>query len=523
MRNIVKFILGVFVIANINSCTDLDEELTDSLQTDEAIANGVLNAQSALNASLQGLDEFQFQDKIWSLQEMSSDIIAGPTRGTDWFDGGAWQSMSNHSWSSTHPHIDNAWRSILSGLFNANSVLEFSPSPAQEAQGLFYRAFYVFSALDLFGQVPFREVGSDLSDLPIVLQRGDAIDLVIADLEASLANIPDASYVNPNGDVYATKNAAHTLLAKAYLNRAVYKATGADGSAMAGPYTFDSADMTQVIQNCNAVANSGFYNYNANYFDNFSPTNDTDSSELIFGGANTGDRSGPIFRRWFMTMHYNQNPSGWNGFVALTDLYNLFDDDDLRRQQDLDHLVDNGAGYNAGFLIGPQFAIDGTPIFIRNSTDQVVFTEDFSLTNSAENQGIRAVKYLPDFTRDGQNPANNDYVIFRYADVRLMKAEALLRGGTDSGGESADQIINELRTARNAGGSITGATLNDVLDERARELYWEGWRRNDQIRFNTFLGTWQEKPSASSSERLLFPIPVDALATNPNLRQNPGY
>jgi hypothetical protein len=520
MKQISQFLaLGIILV--MIGCTNLDEELNDRLELGDAINAGVLNAESALAGSLQGLDEFQFQDKIWSLQEMSSDVVAGPTRGTDWFDGGAWQSMSLQQWSSAHPHVDNAWRAILSGLFNATSALEFDPSPAQEAQARFFRAFYVFNATDLFGQVPFREVGSNLADLPSVLTRSEAIDLVISDLEAAIANLPVASYVNPDNSIYATQAAGHALLAKAYLNKAVYKATN-DITAVAGPYSFDSSDMNKVIESCNAVINSGFYMLDNNYFDNFSPFNTTDSSELIFGGFNTGTRSGPIFRRWFMSMHYNQNPGGWNGFVALTDLYNLYESGDVRRDTDLQYIEDNGGGFNAGFLVGPQVDGQGNPIFIRNTTTQVDFTTDFSLTNSAENQGIRVVKYVPDYSRDGQNPANNDYVIFRYADVLLMKAEAILRGGSDPMGATAQTIVNDLRMSRSA--SVLGTVdLQTVLDERARELYWEGWRRNDQIRFNTFLGTWQEKPSASGTERLLFPIPADAITTNPNLRQNPGY
>ena len=109
-------------------------------------------------------------------------------------------------------------------------------------------------------------------------------------------------------------------------------------------------------------------------------------------------------------------------------------------------------------------------------------------------------------------------MIFRYADVLLMKAEALLRTGAAA---TALPIVNSIRTARGAT-ALGSLTADNLLDERGRELYWEGWRRNDLIRFGKFLGAWQEK-AASGSERLLFAIPNEQLAVNPNLTQNPGY
>jgi hypothetical protein len=102
----------------------------------------------------------------------------------------------------------------------------------------------------------------------------------------------------------------------------------------------------------------------------------------------------------------------------------------------------------------------------------------------------------------------------------LMKAEALMRTANNA---AALTIVNQIRARRGAS-MLTAATLNlnALLDERGRELYWEGWRRQDQIRFGRFLQAWQEK-SQSGPERLLFPIPNNQLAVNPNLKQNPGY
>ena len=109
-----------------------------------------------------------------------------------------------------------------------------------------------------------------------------------------------------------------------------------------------------------------------------------------------------------------------------------------------------------------------------------------------------------------------------------MKAEAIFRGGspTNAGsyGNSALAIINTIRTHPSRGASaLLSINLNDILDERGRELWWEGWRRQDLIRFKKFLVPFQEKDYESDPKYLLFPIPADQLAVNPNLVQNPGY
>jgi hypothetical protein len=153
--------------------------------------------------------------------------------------------------------------------------------------------------------------------------------------------------------------------------------------------------------------------------------------------------------------------------------------------------------------------------------------------NNLEITGIRVVKYPPDFSQGIGNDGTveNEYVIFRLADVMLMKAEALFRknGGSDA---TALKLVNDLRKKRIEPdpADITTLTAQILLDERGRELYWEGWRRNDQIRFGTFLnaltagaGTTSTRPTKSGNERLLFPIPNQQLAVNPNLEQNPGY
>jgi hypothetical protein len=161
----------------------------------------------------------------------------------------------------------------------------------------------------------------------------------------------------------------------------------------------------------------------------------------------------------------------------------------------------------------------------------------------AQCMGIRSVKYYPDkATTAATRMSGNDMPIFRLADVYLMKAEAILRGATATtvGGElqTPDVLINKVR-ARAKAPLITGASLTDLLDERARELYWENWRRNDLIRYSVYGNTPNyetEYPIPGDvntpgyvagmnkdPRREIFPVPSTERKLNPNLAQNPGY
>lgn len=520
------YILTIFTF--VIGCTSLDEELEGTLTPEEAALAG--DVEGLLAAAYSSLNLFGTQDRIWALSQHTSDELAGPTRGPDWDDGGAWRNLHLHSWNSTDGFVAGSWGGLLEGVFRSGIVLQFTPNPQQEAEARFLRAFYSFWVLDGWGLVLSREPGDNLSFPPSVnLGRQEGIDWVIDELETALANLPDT---NDNGR--ATKNAARAMLMKAHLNRAVYKATDANGGAQRGPFTHDLADMNAVIGYANDIINSGQFELDENYFDAFRPNNASLSSENIFVLNNVrGNNSSNSQSRWFMTLHYNQNPGGWNGFVALSDLYDSFDENDTRRGLPNENFPElNGqTGVDVGILIGNQFNKDGVQIKERPGPN-LVFTKNFSLTQSNESNGLRVIKYPMDF--ENINSPENDYVLLRYADVLLMKAEAILRGGTDPMGETALQIVNTLRDVRNAP-PLTAVDLStnrtqfkdptgsSILQERSRELYWEGWRRNDQIRFGTFLDSYQEKPNQSTETFLLFPIPPDDLSVNPELKQNPGY
>jgi len=323
--------------------------------------------------------------------------------------------------------------------------------------------------------------------------RAEAFDIIVADLEAAVS---DLEILGPGQNVTASKAAANALLARLYLNKAVYTATNAEG-----PYNFDNADMQKVVDYCDAVAADG-YSLDADYFNVFS-TNST--NEIIFTSL-----EGSPQNRWYMTLNYDQNPSGWNGFTTLADFYDSFEEEDQRKGKPA--LVDGSefSGIAHGFLLGDQFDDNGDPLENNRQGGQLNFKREIKLAGAAVDEGIRVIKYHP--------ATAGNYIFLRYADVHLMKAEALMRSGDSA---AALALVNELRTSRGAS-ELANLDETTMLAERAKELYWEGIRRTDQVRFGTFTSTWAEKTN-TDAHKVLFPIPGVALASNPNLQQNPGY
>lgn len=503
-------VLIIFLAMGAFACTDLEETLREDLSGDQArqLLEENADVSALLDAaynSLQG--PFQDQSRFWAAQEHTSDEVIGPTRGPDWDDNGVWRVLHNHTWNADHAFLGDTFNELLQVVFNATNVLVFNPSASQAAEARFLRAFAMFAVADGWNQVPYREPGENLLNAPKVLKGQEALNFIIDELNAIMNDLPDGPPTRAN------KDAAKVLLMKCYLN----KGTFAD---RANP-SFDQADMNQVITLADAIINSGKYSLADNDFDNFAPDNGQNSPELIFADENVAGTyvgSGNTVRsRWFCTLHYNQNPSGWNGFTTIADFYDKFDPNDQRIGGEYDGQTDV-SGIRTGFLVGQQYDQNGAALQDRKG-NPLSFTRDIKLIetgNDLEVTGIRVIKYPIDYN-NGDN-VDNDLVIYRLADVMLMKAEALLRTNKES---DARTIVNQIRTKRGVP-ALGTLTLDNLLDERGFELYWEGHRRQDLIRFGKFLNAWTEKP-ASGQERLLFPIPTQALAVNPNLEQNPGY
>jgi len=496
----------IFVFAG---CSKLDEKLQDRLtltQVEAANASTTPDISALLTESYKTLANWHGPLNSFVGDQTADEMIA-PTRGGDWDDNGALRVLHQHKWDPDNANLAAFFNALASGLFSATDLLQFKPSAQQEAEARYIRAFYVFWLCDGWGQVPMREPGAPLANIPTVMTSSDAINFVISELKAILPNLPDN--VPPT---QASKAAANALLAKAYLNKAVFESTDRI------TFTFGAEDMNSVITYCDAIINSGKYALEANYFNNFTFDNGTNSSELIFCTNNiAGIQSNSMRSFWMSGLHYNQTPSGWNGFTALADFYNSFDATDTRRGVELPDLKAT-YGLRAGLLFGQQYNKDGVALKDRQGNPLSFTMESPIIVSGAllEVSGVRFMKFIPPATNE--DVPGNKFGFFRYSDVLLMKAEALLRTSNASG---ALTIVNDLRAVRGAA-ALASIDETSLLAERGRELYVEGWRRNDLVRFGKFLEPWSEK-AASDPKYLLFPFPSAQIVANPSLKQNPGY
>lgn len=383
---------------------------------------------------------------------------------------------------------------IRNGAGNADATIQ-----AYVAEARFLRALSYFHALDLFGNVPFiteaDEIGAFLPPQTTPSALFEYIETELKDIESAMP----AARSNEYGR--ADRAAAWMLLAKLYLNAEVY--TGTERN-------------TDALTYINQVINAG-YSLHDNYDELFMADNDTRvASEVIFAvpfdGVRTQTWGGTTFLikaaigGSMVAADYGVD-GGWGGVRTTSALVNKFDD--------------------------PSGATDTRANFF--TTNQNLEIEDVSLFND----GYAVTKFTNKTSTgaDGSNLAHpdTDFPMFRLADVYLMYAEAVLRGGTGGDATTALGYINALRERAygNTDGNITAGdlTLDFILDERARELHWECHRRTDLIRFGRFTDTDQVWPwkggvsagVATDTKFNIFPIPASDIAANPNLVQNTGY
>lgn len=516
------------------SCS-LGVTVKDANTINTATSEGAPTAPPVVSVYNQlGGGNFITQGNWFAMSEHTTDELMGPTRGTDWDDFGTWRKLHLHTWDASHNQINDTWNAINGGLFSSTLVAE-TTSGVEQGEGKFLRAMFAYLSCDLFGVVQHRPATAVVSALPDVYSRSEAVDAIVADLQAAIAVLPNLNLTNRTT---ATKEAAQFLLAKVLLNKAVFKQ---DPKTPAGPFTFAADDMNQVIALCDQIAGNANLSIATNYWDNFWWNNGTTSTENIFTRSHA--QGVDIRFAGYMGAHYNMVPSGWNGFVTLSDFYNAFDANDARKFTWIPNYSDS-VGYNAGFLVGQIQGPKGGSIKANNtlvdlkdrSGNPLVLTPDASLYFSTETKGIRTNKYPmspEELRKSGGQNSTNEFVFFRLADAKLMKAEAILRGGAGTSGETPASIVNALRAKRGGtttkGGTVTplsplaSVDLPGLLAERGRELFLEAWRRNDMIRFGVFNAPVIERSLASDPSRCVFPIPNIALSSNPNLKQNFGY
>jgi hypothetical protein len=520
---------AIAVTVGAASCSKLDEKVFGSKSIVAATAGGASSANLA--SVYEATGALLGQGNAYAFQEHSTDELLGPTRGTDWDDFGTWRKIHLHAWDGAHNQLYDTWNGLNSGLFKATLLVE-AGAAADKPAAQFLRAFLATQVMDLFGQVPYRAAADGPDVIPTVKTRAAAFDWIMTDVDAAIAGL--ASNAGTLGaSRIATKQAAQFLKARLLLNKAVYKADPKNPTGFTAA-DFTATDMNTIITLVDAITASGRFSIGttpASYWNNFKWDNFSTSTELIYSrggeGATASVLGGTIGVNWATGMgtHYNQTFSGWNGFTTTADFYNAFDAADGRRKSDLTGFTEL-TGFNAGFLEGQQYKyVGGVKTQVKDrSGSPLIFTPDVSLFFSTEAKGIRTMKYPLKYDPTSlSNTQPNDYVFFRYADALLMKAEAILRGGTATLSETPLALVNKLRTRAGLTAATTAPALADILAERGRELYLEAVRRDDLIRFGKFNDPVNERSTISEGYKVVLPIPNQAVSSNPNLKQNFGY
>jgi hypothetical protein len=525
----IQILLSAIAVITIASCTKLDVPVESQYVRENFPIT--TNDYAALFGTMYSNLSSRYAIDYWRMQELSTDEAIIPARDGNFDDGGQYRQLHYHTWTFDHPNVRGVWEWGFAGINNCNRLIaltnESNATEASKAVSIAevraMRALYYYLMMDTYGNVPLISQ-FPVTDLPATQPRAKIFEFIETELRAVLPLLPAKSTVAANNTLYygrATKGMAFALLAKMYLNANVY--TG-------------NARYNDVVVMADSVQRYP-YTLDARYRDIFLPNNGPQINETIFAVPYDQQIPGNQFTRFgffpALAPSYGFQVSLSIAMSTTPEFYNRFNlTGDVR---------------NNTWLNGPQFLPDGNggytaqPANYPNTNRQVVITPNLILittkpmdvgnTEASQAMGVRSVKYYPDVTTIQSTRLNgNDVPMFRLADVYLMKAEAILRGATATtvGGvlQTPDYLVNRLRARANAP-AATGITLEQLLDERARELSWEGWRRNDLIRYGLFE---KEYPLPNDNlsmnkdvTRRLYPVPISEIRLNNKLVQNPGY
>lgn len=534
----INFIYLLFAFAALQSCTsDLDVAAEDTkILTPEQLFSTPLGYKQALagvygnlsltgtgdagSSFLQGIDAgtSQFGRCMWYLQNLTTDEVVWTYENDE-----GTAELQRNTWTSANPILLGMFSRTMAEVALANDFLRQSTPELLSARGItatadvaeinFYRnevrvlrAFAYYNMMDLFGKAPFVTETDPLNFKGPQYDRKQLFSFIETELNAVIPNLK-AARANEYGRL--DKAMAQMILAKMYLNAEVY---------------IGAPKYAECMAKCSEVI-SGGYTLNTKYLNNFKADNQT-SSEMIFTLQSDGVK----------TQNYGATTVMINGQVGS--------------------LEGNGAefgvgGWGGALRLRKQFVekFDGSKFLTdarkTYTTSGARTLEIASLTNGA--QGYILHKYS-NKTVAGVAGVNStfvdtDFPLFRLADAYLMYAEAQMRKDGATNGSTATnttaqslKYINDLRERANNGSTAANVSkgevnLDFVIDERSRELHWEGHRRQDLIRFNKYGGgnyNWAWKGNIANgtsigTEKNVFPIPTAAISANPNLIQNTGY
>jgi len=549
IMNKIKNMLAVMLITFVTvGCTELydksySEILAEQFEPTERDIPALIGAAyGAWRVSY-----LQF-DGVWRYQEISADQIVIPARPNGWVDGGLYARAHLHTWTETESWIRGLWTRIYNGVTTCNRLIYqmesgFLPINDQNvyneiiAELRVLRASYYYLLCDLWGNVPV-ETRFDVPEghLPKQYTRKEVYDFIVEEVVESLPHLSKER----NLRTYARFNewAARTLLAKMYLNAEVYSGT---------------PEWQKCIEQCNLIINSNVGYALEPRQKNVFVTENQNSAEILFGLAiddqyttnwNAFDHHMQTLTPGMQTK-YNLTQVPWGGMCAIPQFIDTFDPDDSR-------LYDN-------YMMGQQYSVSGDPILVSMVSSEgsqyrgqplILINEVPRISHSEEFHGYRFEKY--EIALGSSNILNNDFVVFRYADVLMMKAECLLRTGrADEAAAIVTQVRTRSFTRAPEKATVTGAELlagsaydygfrdesntpntyeggadipyGRFLDELGWEFDQEGRRRQDLIRFGIFTTKSWFSHAPNGAHRKLFPIPRIELEANLTLTQNPGY
>jgi hypothetical protein len=503
-KRLIKTTSAIMLILFTVSCFDLDETVYSEIPVENFFKTEKDVIAYAGRAYVK-LQPFPEEQRLWTLGELAADELVIPAKyNGEWYEQGRWDDIHKHKVAPNNKILTQAWESVFAGVSACNEILtvispiEFENKVRVLAEIKILRAFYYYWALDYWGNIPFSTTYGD-KEPPEQKGREFVYDFIVQEI---LENM-DALQEQPTPEYYGrvTKGMAYMLLAKMYMNAEEW---------------IDQSKYEEALAACNSIIALNAYTIKDDYFSNFKVNNDVkDPNEPKFENIFVIPYHPQLTDEHFYWSHLTLNPASratfnmtgmpWDGFVLNPDFFTKYDPSDIRRN---------------AFLFGQQYDIDGNPIIIEGQP--FIYTPTIANYDSrGEWEGARCAKYE---YQEGLSydivDMENDFVLFRYADVLYTKLEALYRLGR-AGEFIGDPDLQKIRTRA----GLTPYTLGDLseeelLDELGREFAWEGHRRQDLIRFGVFGEPWFGKPTTGENAKL-FPIPQVALNTNPNLVQNP--
>lgn len=524
------------------SCTNLDEELYSTVTADNFFKTDD-EFIAALGAAYSAFGGLGNHSNLWSTNELVSDELIITTKGGDWYDGGVLQQLHKHEYTFDNSFFNNTWQFLYGGINTVNRLIsqfeDLKASGNEDADAFIaelrgIRALWYFWVCDAFATGPLV-TDFKATEAPGNATRQQLYDFVESELTEILPLLPDAKDASTYGRM--TKWTALSIRAKLYLNAQVY--TGTQQWAKA------AADAKEIID-------GGKFSLAAVYSSNFA-INNAGSTENIF--VYPYDKVFSTGFNWpMMHLHYVSQDvykftaQPWNGYAVVEEFYNSYSDPvnnpgpqgpvwkGLAKDANKDGEPDDVGTLDSrlsNFLVGPQYLPTGAPAtdpaFEGESSPQpdpdgapLVFTPRINQIgpNSWRQGGARMGKY--EWEVGGTDNMSNDFVIFRYADILLTRAEALWR--LDPGSGEALTLVNQVRTRAKVD-PFDALTADRLLAERGREMFAEMTRKQDLIRFNKFGDAWGFKPAKAESmtKYAIFPIPKQQIDINAKLVQNPGY